>query len=46
VKLNTERNPSPGRALRVVTADRSFVRAVQNDDQLARYIVLLADLTH
>jgi predicted nucleic acid-binding protein len=31
--------------LRVVTADRRFVRAVQHDDLLARHVVLLADLS-
>lgn len=32
--------------LRVVTADRRFVRTVQQDDLLARHIVLLDDLAH
>jgi len=32
--------------LRVVTADRRFVRAVSADHSLARHIVLLADLAH
>ena len=32
--------------LRVVTADRRFVRAVRTDGILARHIVLLGDLAH
>ena len=32
--------------VRVVTADRRFVRAVQKNDLLAPHIVLLADLAH
>ncbi|MGH6899851.1 MAG: type II toxin-antitoxin system VapC family toxin [Geminicoccaceae bacterium] len=32
--------------LRVITADRRFLRAVQKSDLLARHIVVLGDLAH